>query len=229
MANIIEEIKFFSKGLLREANKAAYREKRRCCIDPKKLETFPLNFVYYVPRFFYHKKNELRLFIRIDKDDHWVLLDVSITRYETLPSIILYEDDTYEIKFNKRPYLNQREWQETETIKPVRQQAKFRQNVLKAYNNNCAVCNIKDKNLLRAAHIIDVKYGGDDEINNGICLCINHEIAFDRGLLQILPDYSIRHSGDIGVIVATLKLPIDISNHPDKIKLEVKTSKFNCC
>lgn len=226
MADVIEEMKFFSKELLREANNAAHREKRRCCIDPKRLETFPLDFVYYVPSFFYHKKNELRLLVIIDKDEHWVLLDVSIRRYETLPSIIFYKDDTYDIKFNKRPYPNQREWQEIETIKPVRQQAKFRKNVLKAYNNNCAVCNIKDENLLRAAHIIDVKDGGTDEVHNGICLCVNHEIAFDRGLLQILPDYSIRHSGEIGVIVETLKLPTNISNHPDKTKLEVKMSKF---
>ena len=52
MADVIEEMKFFSKELLREANNAAHREKRRCCIDPKRLETFPLDFVYYVPSFF---------------------------------------------------------------------------------------------------------------------------------------------------------------------------------
>lgn len=229
MANVIEEIKFFSKDLLREANKAAHREKRHCCIDPKRLETFPLDFIYYITKFFYHKRNELRLFVKIDHEGNWALLDVSMTRYETLPTIIFYEDDTFDIKFTERPYPNQREWQETEIIKPLRQQAKFRQSILKAYNNNCAVCNIKDINLLRAAHIIDVKDGGTDEISNGICLCVNHEIAFDRGLLQILPDYSIRHSGDIGIIVETIKLPTAPTDYPDKFKFEFKLNKFNCC
>ncbi|MDN4029338.1 HNH endonuclease [Chryseobacterium gambrini] len=187
MPEIITEIKFLSKGLLREANIAAHREKRDYCIDPELLEKFPLDFIYYVTRFHYHKKNELRLFIKTPSNEI-LLLDVSITRYESLPSIIFFDNDTFDIKINDRPYPNHREWQETEVLKPVRKQAKFRKNVLQAYNNNCAVCNIKDERLLRAAHIVDVRDGGNDEINNGICLCVNHEIAFDRGLLQILDD-----------------------------------------
>jgi putative restriction endonuclease len=227
MKKISEEIKFFSKGLLREANNAAHRENRSRCIDPKYLEELPLDFVYYVTKFIYHKKNELRLFVLIDSNGHTKLLDVSITRYNSLPSIVFYEDETYDVKFNQRPYPNHREWQETETIKPVRRQAKFRQNVLKVYGNTCAVCDIKDKTLLRAAHIIDVKDGGTDEVNNGICLCTNHEIAFDRGSLQILPDYSVKHFGDIGVIVSTIKLPIDQVNYPSNTNLERKLTKLN--
>jgi putative restriction endonuclease len=223
----IREFRFFSKNLLREANTAAHREKRRGCIDPKKLESFPPDFIFYVTKYIYHKRNELRLFVLTSTEGHTELLDISIVRYQTLPVITLYENDTCDIKFNERPYPNLREWQESESIKPVRQQAKFRLGILNAYKNQCSVCEIKDKSLLRAAHIIDVKDGGTDDISNGICLCVNHEIAFDRGILKILPDYKVEHHGNIGNVTKTLRLPLDSTDHPGKLNLEFKLQKLN--
>ena len=43
---------------------------------------------------------------------------------------------------------------------------------------------MKEPSILRAAHIVPVAKGGSDEIENGLCLCTNHEIAFDRCLIK---------------------------------------------
>ena len=123
---IIEEKKFFTLPLLREANEAAHREKRSKCINPETINLLPLNFVYYVLKYMYHKKNELRLFVQIDAFGNLELLDVSITRYESLPAIIYFEDGSIDLKPTKRPYPNGREWQEMEVKKPLRKQAQFR-------------------------------------------------------------------------------------------------------
>ncbi|WP_157209075.1 HNH endonuclease [Mariniflexile maritimum] len=217
-----EELRFFSKPLLKEANYAAHREKRSKCINPELIENLSLNSIYHVLKFWYHKKNELRLFVEINDKGEFELLDTSITRYESLPIIRYFDNGKYEIDFQKRPYPNGREWQETEIKKPVRKQSKFRKNVLEAYSNCCAVCDINQPSLIRAAHILNVKDGGPDTINNGIALCVNHEIAFDIGILTITTDYKVKTKNDIGVQLQKLKLPKSKNYYPNKEYLKKK-------
>jgi len=230
---VVEEYRFFSKPMLKKANDAAHREKRNRCINPTIIDNLPLEFVYYVVGFYYHRKNELRLTIEIDKNGKIELLDVSITRYESLPLIQFFEDGTYNVKFFESPYPNGREWQEIEVIKPVRKQSKFRKLVLSNYNNCCALCEINDPSLLRAAHILDVKYGGTDTIENGISLCVNHEIAFDNGKVKINTDYTVTSIDGIGVTVKSIKLPLEEENYPSPSLLEKKLlmidKKNNSC
>lgn len=61
----------------------------------------------------------------------------------------------------------------------------FRMKVLKAYGNRCAICRCEESTLLQAAHIVAVSDGGNDALENGICLCSNHHIMFDKKLLEI--------------------------------------------
>ena len=69
--------------------------------------------------------------------------------------------------------------------------ARFRQNVLTAYGNRCAVSGIQ-LDLVDAAHIIPVDHErGTDELRNGICLSALHHRAFDNGLIAIKRDYSV--------------------------------------
>jgi len=71
-------------------------------------------------------------------------------------------------------------------------QSKFRFNVLKRYGAKCAICNLKNKHMLDAAHIIPVDEDGTDDPRNGLILCKNHHAAFDRNLFVINSnDYSI--------------------------------------
>lgn len=225
-----EEYRFFSKPLLKEANEAALREKRNKCINPSVIEFLSLDYLYYVVKFIYHRKNELRLFIEIDESGKFELLDTSITRFESLPMIRYFEDGKYDVIFSERPYPNGREWQESEILKPIRKQSTFRKKILEAYDNCCSVCEMNALGLLRAAHILDVKDGGPDTIDNGIALCVNHEIAFDKGLLVIQPNYSVECLDNLGVTVDKIKLPKDENYYPsaEYLKKKIELNNKSC-
>ena len=87
----------------------------------------------------------------------------------------------------------------------------FRKAVLAAYENTCCITGITMKELHVASHI---KPWSIDEVNrtnpqNGICLNALHDRAFDKGLITILPDYTIL-----------------ISKHLDEIKNDEIRNKF---
>ena len=71
----------------------------------------------------------------------------------------------------------------------------FRQQVLRAYNYECAICgyNMRHDNTsvaLEAAHIKWKQYCGPCEIPNGLALCAIHHKAFDKGSIGL--DESMR-------------------------------------
>lgn len=71
----------------------------------------------------------------------------------------------------------------------------FRERVLHAYSETCAVCRFRHRELLDAAHIIeDSNLRGDPIVENGLALCKMHHAAFDRNFLGITPDYEVRIS-----------------------------------
>jgi putative restriction endonuclease len=72
-------------------------------------------------------------------------------------------------------------------------QARFRSLVLPAYRERCAVCRLRELQLLDAAHIIeDSDPRGLPQISNGLSLCSIHHRAFDQHLVGISPDYQVR-------------------------------------
>lgn len=62
---------------------------------------------------------------------------------------------------------------------------RFRKKMLSVYQSECAVCRINGKDILQGAHIIPVSKGGTDEEKNGLLLCANHHLLYDRGHLNI--------------------------------------------
>ena len=65
----------------------------------------------------------------------------------------------------------------------------FRERVLKAYREQCALCRLKHRELLDASHIIpDSDERGEPRVSNGLSLCKIHHTAFDRHFLGINPD-----------------------------------------
>lgn len=72
----------------------------------------------------------------------------------------------------------------------VERDAKFRSEVLEDYGNKCAICRCEKTEILQAAHIIAVKDGGTDDRRNGICLCANHHLMFDKKLIQFDKNFS---------------------------------------
>lgn len=120
-------------------------------------------------------------------------------------------------------------------------QAAFREQVLNAYNYQCAITGLPVPDLLEAAHIIpDSDPEGEAIVTNGISLSRIHHRAFDASLLGIDPDYKIYISEkllsiDDGVILEDglkayqgkqINLPVNTSLHPDKDRLEERFCKY---
>ncbi len=120
-------------------------------------------------------------------------------------------------------------------------QRSFRERVLAAYQNHCALCNLRHVELLDAAHIIgDNEDSGEPIIQNGLALCKIHHAAFDQNILGIDPDYKIKIRHDIlqetdgpmlkyGIQLLennSLILPKDKRNYPDKNRLSTRFEQF---
>jgi putative restriction endonuclease len=75
-------------------------------------------------------------------------------------------------------------------------QARFRARVIPAYRNRCAICRLREIRLLDAAHIVgDAESAGEPTISNGLSLCSIHHRAFDRDLVGVAPDHTVRIAG----------------------------------
>ena len=101
------------------------------------------------------------------------------------------ENENIGIAEAKRAYL-------TANVKVRLHQRSFREKVLDAYQSQCALCRLKHRELLDAAHIIpDNLPEGKPIITNGLSLCKLHHAAFDKLLLGVTPDYTIHIREDI--------------------------------
>ncbi|MDW6004425.1 HNH endonuclease [Vibrio mangrovi] len=225
--------KYLTKKDLKEANDAAVREKRNRALADEFVDNLDEDIKIPVWKIMYHAKNEIRLMLIINQEGDLGFLDVSILRYKTLPNLYKYDDGRIEFENrvktdSKRPYPNGREWKESIEKKPVRKQSNFRDRVLKAYNSECCICDVKEKSLLRAAHIVAVVDGGPDTINNGLCLCVNHEIAFDRGLFRITETFNVEviSKFQLGIEVKKIKLPYDKNDYPISKYLKEKYARI---
>jgi putative restriction endonuclease len=77
-------------------------------------------------------------------------------------------------------------------------QAGFRERVLAAYSERCAMCRLRHRELLDAAHIIgDTDPLGEPSVPNGLSLCKLHHAAFDSYFLTVDQDYRIVLRGDV--------------------------------
>ncbi|MGH9192406.1 MAG: HNH endonuclease [Acidimicrobiales bacterium] len=120
-------------------------------------------------------------------------------------------------------------------------QAAFRRKVLDAYVETCAVCRLKVKGLLDAAHIVaDTHPLGDPVVPNGLALCKIHHAAFDQNIIGIRPDEVVELNRE--VLAATdgpmlrhglqevhrtrLWVPPAPTKRPDPERLEVRYDEF---
>ena len=77
----------------------------------------------------------------------------------------------------------------------------FRESVLASYHQQCCITGIDIPTLLIASHI---KPWADSDPNtertnpsNGLCLNALHDKAFDKGLITVLPDFTVRVSSKL--------------------------------
>jgi putative restriction endonuclease len=76
-------------------------------------------------------------------------------------------------------------------------QRSFRERVLAAYREQCAMCRLRHAELLEAAHIIPDSEEGKAIVSNGLALCKLHHAAFDRHILGVRPDLVVEVRRDI--------------------------------
>lgn len=95
-------------------------------------------------------------------------------------------------------------------------QVRFAFDVRKRYGSKCAVCGLKVNDLVQAAHLISKKDGGSDDARNGLPLCANHHLAFDRGYWCIDPHMKLHAQGD-GPSLSDLAITCaDLSHLPSR-------------
>ncbi len=86
----------------------------------------------------------------------------------------------------------------TSTFRRRLHQEAFRERVLRAYHQQCALCRLRHVELLDAAHIVpDADPLGEPVVSNGLALCKLHHAAFDRHFLAVNPDYRVEVRADI--------------------------------
>ena len=119
------------------------------------------------------------------------------------------------------------------TLRPLRDRA-FRKSVLNAYGERCALTGLKLINgggraEVEAAHIRSVEANGPDLVANGLALSGTVHWMFDRGLITLANDLSIRvssHVNDRNGIAALInkdgkaRMPLRAADRPHPIFLE---------
>lgn len=119
-------------------------------------------------------------------------------------------------------------------------QARFRGYVVRAYEERCTICALKEVRLLDAAHITgDLEAHGDPVVSNGLSLCSIHHRAFDQHLVGVSPHYRVAVSRRLleeedGPMLALLKdahdrgivLPARAAWRPDRERLAERYERF---
>ena len=129
----------------------------------------------------------------------------------------------------------------TATVKRRIHQAAFRERVIDAYRQQCALCRLRHEKLLDAAHILaDADPDGEPVIPNGIALCKLHHAAFDHFFLSVRPDYTIEVRRDVlqesdgpmlkhglqGMHLQRIELPTRAMLRPSPALLERRHQRF---
>lgn len=114
----------------------------------------------------------------------------------------------------------------------IHQQA-FRERVLHAYREQCALCRLKHGVLLDAAHIVpDSDPDGEPVTSNGISLCKLHHAAFDKHFLAIRPDLLEETDGPMlkhglqGLHQQAIVVPSREDQKPNRMALEQRYQRF---
>jgi putative restriction endonuclease len=129
----------------------------------------------------------------------------------------------------------------TATVQRRLHQLAFRQRVLRAYGEQCALCRLRHTELLDAAHITpDRAELGEPVVQNGMSLCKLHHAAFDRFFFTVRTDYvvevreSILRETDGPMLIVGLQqihgleihLPARPAERPDRDRLERRYREF---
>lgn len=129
----------------------------------------------------------------------------------------------------------------TASVQVRMHQRNFRERVLHAYNEQCAFCRLRHRELLDASHIIaDSIEGGEPLVTNGLSLCKIHHSAFDGNFVGVQRDGVIQVRRDIleeddgpmlqhglkGLHRQQLQMPRSRGDRPDPDRLDKRFQEF---
>jgi putative restriction endonuclease len=121
-------------------------------------------------------------------------------------------------------------------------QQRFKLDVMRAYRHRCAICALRERALVQAAHIVpDSEDQAIAAVVNGLALCAIHHLAFDRNVLGIDPDGVVHIADRVlretdGPMLRTglqgfhgerIVVPRRPDEHPDPHRLEVRFERFS--
>ncbi len=121
-------------------------------------------------------------------------------------------------------------------------QQRFKLDVMHAYRHRCAICALRERALVQAAHIVpDIEPEGVAVVVNGLALCAIHHLAFDRNLLGIDPagvvhiadrllreiDGPMLRTGLQGFHGTAIAVPRRPEDRPDPLRLETRFERFS--
>jgi putative restriction endonuclease len=161
------------------------------------------------------------LMFSVKVDEAWVLADAGVDVVQ-LPDTPL-----------RREYA-------TRTVRQRLFQAEFRRRVVDAYRERCALCRLRHRQLLDAAHITADSDAGEPTVSNGMSLCKLHHAAFDGFFFTVTPDYrvivrpSILAESDGPMLLVGLQqidgslieLPNREDQRPDRDRLAARLERF---
>jgi putative restriction endonuclease len=125
-------------------------------------------------------------------------------------------------------------------VKTRLHQPMFRQRVLLAYDNQCALCHLRHTRLLDAAHVLPDAAGGQPVVTNGISMCKIHHAAYDADIFGIDPTYRVGVRPDVMKEIdgptlkytlqeingSAIQLPKRRAARPDPELLEIRWTQF---
>jgi putative restriction endonuclease len=119
-------------------------------------------------------------------------------------------------------------------------QGRFRAIVLPAYGNQCAICRLRNRELLDAAHIrVDSAVDATASVTNGVSLCTIHHRAYDQDLVGVDGDFKVhvaerlleQKDGPMLEVLKTfhggrIELPRRHPSRPDRALLAERFERF---
>jgi|GEM_PF-2243452 len=111
-------------------------------------------------------------------------------------------------------------------------QPKFRENLLKLYDERCAITSWGPAAVLEAAHVLLHSHSGNNHVDNGLLLRADVHVLFDKGLIRVHPDtYTVMldptlRDGPYGDLHGRSLRPRVNGGHPKReyLRLRWKTS-----
>jgi predicted restriction endonuclease len=113
-----------------------------------------------------------------------------------------WEEQLYDSSNIIEPEIFEPQESETTRVSEVAirtKQSVFRKMILSSYVGRCCITGLSDTRLLVASHIVPWNRDTKNRLNpqNGLCLNVLHDKAFDRGLITVTPELDIKVSNEI--------------------------------